>query len=448
MAKLLNAHWFFFIATVLVLTLNFGEHKFSSLSLEKFLDGEFRSEGYALSRLVYNLDHGHEAKGGFMVRYEAIDGLLKSTDKEDFRVFKEAIQGEDKMQVYYSHTGLQDDVLLPLWGALSAIRDGVLERAREGSRWQERMQDYDLYYFIMITHWVMALVNALIIGLLLLWVARTFKTPVAWGTLIFTLIALPVITYYGRSVWWMMGSWFLPLIIMLWWIHLRPAFRWFDAVGAGILAGAAVTLKVSFGYEFTSTVMMGILIAPLFYAVRDQWSVRQWVTASFIVGVLALAGFAAGLYGHFAALEAHGMDPMKVLEHSFEKRAHGGENVPGGLMTRSVEASVFAVIGGYLVSTKELMPPQILIMAPFLWLLWRRRKTLMEDRVFAALCAAIGAGFIGAISMLVILKGHAYVHGYDIIIWSLPMNIFIGIVYAREIYARCAALGRCSGSKP
>ena len=88
--RMMRSHIVFFLGAVILLWLNFTNHSFSSLSLEKFLEGEFRSEGYAISRLIYNLDHGHDAKGGFMLMYKNIDMLEKSTHKEDFKRFKEA----------------------------------------------------------------------------------------------------------------------------------------------------------------------------------------------------------------------------------------------------------------------------------------------------------------------------------------------------------------------
>ena len=444
MIRVLQSHSVLFLVCVCLFWLNFTNHSFSGLSLEKFLDGEFPSEAFAISRLVYNMEHGHDAKGGFMLRYDNIHDVQKSTDKEDFKTFKENIN-HDNVTMYYSHAGMQDDVLKPLWFVLSEIKAQILKHAREGSRWQKRLEHYDIYYFMLVTHAVVALFNALVLGGLVLWIAKTFNTPIAWGSFLFMIVALPILTYFGRSVWWMMGAWFLPLLTMLWWLHFRAVFRWFDAVLAGALAACFVALKVSFGYEYTSTVMMGILVAVIFYAVRDAWSFPKFITMSMIVGVLALFGFAGGVFNHYLSLQNYGLDALEVIQHRFEMRSHGGEEVYNkSLLVKSVNANLLSVVFGYFVSTKELMPPQILIMAPFLVMLWKRRKTMMEDRVFAALSAAIGAGFLGGLSMLVILKGHAYVHGFDIIIWSLPMNIFIGIVYARAIskrfnYVRCLA---------
>lgn len=435
MSQILKSSLVLCIVSICLLWLNFTGHVLSTVSLDKYLDGEFESEGYAISRLVYNLEEGADAKGGFMVRYKNIYDIHKSTNRDDFKTFKENLN-TDNMTVYMSHAGTQDDVFVPLWNGLTALKNTILEKARPGSRWEQRMQDWDLYYFILITKWVMALVNALVLSLLLLWVSRTWHNGIAYGTLAFMLIFMPVLTYYGQSVWWMMGSWFLPLMIALWGLHLRPNPKWFDLTVIGLFAAAAIALKVTMGYEFSSTVMMGVLIAPLFYAVKNRWSRGQTITALSIMGILGFFGFLAGLLYHWNALDAYMGDPMAIFEKSFTMRAYGNGTQVEGLIGESVDASPFSVIFSYLISPKELMPPQILLMAPFLWLLWQRRKELTVDRDFAALSIAIAAAFIGAVSMLVILKAHAYVHGYDVVVWSIPMNILLGIVYAREIAKR------------
>ena len=103
------------------------------------------------------------------------------------------------------------------------------------------------------------------------------------------------------------------------------------------------------------------------------------------------------------------------------------------------EKPLLSVIAGYFISGKELSLPQLLIMAPFLMWLWRYIRTdrnqvsLPLKRLYDGFIAAIVFGLIGGLAMLVILKGHAYIHGYDIVIWAIPTNIFLLIFYAIRI---------------
>ena len=433
--------WVFFCVIATLFTLNFSNHTLSTLSLEKFLEGEFQSEAFAISRLIYNLDHGHEAQGGFMLRYPFIEMLEKSTRREDFTAFKHLKEENEQTHnkqptLYVSHAGTQDDILRPFWWVLTRVKNLIVDNAKPGSRWEERMQTLDLYYFIWLTHGFVALLNGLAMAAFFLWVRREFGAGTALVAAILTMLALPVLGYFGRSVWWMMWTWYLPLLIMLWWMALRPAFRWYDVMLAGGLAAAAITLKVTMGYEYSPAVMMGILIPPAFYAVRHGWPWARYLKISIVLGILGFCGFMAGLIWHFQSLNAFGLDPWQVLQNRFEKRSHGGELAGmDGEIGESIRASTIGVFASYLFSTKELMPPQILLLAPFLWMIWQRYKSqnFLVDRDFLALCAALAGAFIGVMGMLIILKSHAYIHGFDIVVWSIPLNLFLVVIYARSI---------------
>lgn len=419
-------------ASIFLLWMNFSGHTLSTLSFDKFLEGEFESERFAISRLVYSLNHGLESQGGFMLRYSAAEGLRKSVNREDYATFKKE-KSNHNIEIYYSHTGIQDDLLWPLWLGLKQIKTSMLKLYKPGTRWHERMQTLDLYYFILITQWFVAFLNALVISLFIFWSAREINNRVGWMTLLSVLIFMPVLTYFGRSIWWMEWSWYLPFLIILGWMHCRPAYGWLDALLSGALAGLAVGLKTAMGYEFVPTIMISVLIPPAFYAFKYHWSLRQWAGFSLIIGILALCGFIAAFIEHWKALENFNIDPRDFIQSHFAMRAYGGYGALQGEMADSVKASAGLVILGYLFLPKELMIPEIIFLAPFLWMLWTRRKTIMSDRIFAGFTAAITLGFIGALSMFVILKGHAYIHGFDVVAWSIPLNLLLCVLYARHV---------------
>ncbi len=434
----------FFIIAVLALWLNFSGHILSTLPLKKFLDGEFPSERYVFSRLVYNLEHGPAAQGGFMLAYNHVGALYKSVDRVDYADFKQRLEsGETDFSLYMSHVGLQDDLLWPLWQGLQALKAFILDHAREGSRWHKRLQTLDLYYFYLITQALVALANAAALALILLWAARQFSLPTAWIALGLILVFLPPLTFFGRSAWWMMWSWFLPMLIVLWasWRAAPAPPGWTMTVLAGIAAGAAVCLKALMGYEFLSAVMVAAMVPLVFYAALNAWGVRRWFAVSFIIGGFCLAGALAALWLHWLALESYGLNAFEALRARFEMRAHGGETLAGatGEIPESAEAPFITVLLGYLVSPKEMAVPQLLFMAPFLvWLrayLARDRKLQEETqrRMNDAFIAAIAVAFFGAVSMLFILKGHAYIHGFDVVVWCIPLNLVLTLFYAREI---------------
>lgn len=434
--------WFVVFVSILALWLNFSAHFLSTLPLKKFLDGEFPSERYVFSRLVYNLDHGTDAEGGFLLAYDHVDDLYKSVNRDDYADFKERTEnGEDSYSTYPSHKGLQDDLLFPIWLGLEKVKALILENAREGSRWEKRLQTLDHYYYQLITQTLVALLGAITLSLFILWVIRQFSSAHAWILLGLMLLLLPVLTFYGRSMWWMLWSWFAPMLVVLWGLYGHNPPRWPRTIVIGIGAGAFLCLKALMGYEFVIPAMMATLIPIAFAARVQEWPLKIWFSRTFVIGSFVLCGAIASLVFHGLALAAIGVDPVHLIQQTLAVRSWGGELASDlqGEMLESTTASFFGVVLGFLFSGKELGLPQILLMAPFLvWAAeyWRKGRQACNSATKAlsdAFCIAIGFGFVGAIAMLTVLKGHAYIHGYDVVIWTIPLNLYLLTFYAWRI---------------
>jgi len=426
-----------FMAGIILLTFNFTDHRLSTLSSERFADNEFASDRYVFSRLVHDLDHGTDAEGGLMLRHEHVDDLYKSTDMKDYEAFKK--KPGKIVDVYQSHMGFQDDVLFPLWEALRHVRDTILERAKDGSRWQKRMQNDDLYYFHKFSQTAVALLNAIILGLIILWAARQFGIGAGWFLLAAIMIFMPALTFFGRSLWWMMWVWFLPFIASLWAYRLNKGqpLKILPLLILSMAVMGGVCLRGVMGYEYISTVGIAAIVPIAYYALLNGWSVKTWFGQTFIIGIFALGGLAAALWLHWNALAAHGDDPLSIMMERYQIRAHGGAYAQdqGPAIAKGVAAPTLAVIGAYLYNPQKIAFPQIVLMLPFLgWLACYLKKdragTAEKLRAqYDALIAAIGIGFIGAISMLILLKSHAAIHGFDIVVWNVPMNFFLALFY-------------------
>lgn len=433
-----------FVIATLVFWLNFTGHYFSALPFQKYIDGEFRSERFAFSRLVHNLQHGTQSEGGFLLAHDAAELTQKSVHRDDYADFKRAYQADpEAYTVYNSHYGLQDDLMFPIWQGLEAVKAEVLKKAKPNSRWHTRLQKWDYYYYNLISRGLVALLNAAIFAAFLLWAAKEFTLRSAWVAGGLMIVLMPVLGFYGQSIWWMQWRWFLPALLTLWTMHrastchVREGVR-LASIGGGL--AVLVCINAMMGYEFLIPSMVGAMVPVAYYAVKHGWGVRTWFVKSFVLGCFALAGALAALYIHYDALKDVGVNALDLLQSRFEMRSHGGETVSGkSEIAKSVQQSVFSVYLGYLTSTKELSLPQLVIMAPFfVWLkkyLGGERSLMALDvrRQYDAFIAAIAMGMMGGFMMLTIFKGHAHIHGYDIVIWAIPTNIFLMIFYAQRI---------------
>lgn len=438
--KIFQKNSVLFTIATLILWLNFSAHILSTLPLKKYIDAEFQSERFVFSRLVYDLKHGTQDQGGFMLRYLHVDDLYKSVEREDYGDFKARLEkGENQTDIYLSHYGLQDDLVFPVWKALEWIKNKKLENSKPDSRWHKRLQTLDYYYYNLVSQALVALVNALVFAFFLLWVARQFSTSQSWIVLGLMILTLPVLGFYGRSLWWMMWSWFLPMLVVLWGLYHKQEKPpgWGKSAAIGVLAGAAICIKTLMGYEYVAPAMVATMVPVAFYACLNRWHWQTWFRVSFAIGIFVLGGVIYAMFMHWQALENFGLDPLETIRSRYEMRAYGGATTTAlqGEMLESTKASFFSLLLSYLASTKELAIPQLLFMAPFFIWLWKGRKTA-RDALSNAFIAATALGFLAGVSMLVILKGHAYVHGFDVVIWCIPLNLFLLVFYSTRIHSK------------
>lgn len=423
--------------------MNFFDHRMSFLSTERFIENEYGSERFVIHRLIFNQGHDPHSYGGLMIAFEGnahID-VLDRTSSQAFADKKIEIESKvesgQKPQVYPSHAAFQLTLLQPFWTAMGGLRDIVLSKAKPNSRVAHRLlNDWDFYLY-RLSQAFAAILSASVLTFFLLWVRREFSLGAAYITLFGLLVLCPPLTYFGRNLWWMMGLWFIPMVTVFWGYSLvrsRNPAVW-QLVVIGGISGFGTFMRVSCGYEYASTVMMSALVPVVYYAVKNRQSKGQFFVSVSVVGGLVFCGFLAAVYNHIVVLQGAGYDALAVIKDRFMMRASDSSATGNSEIAESVRASVFVVLAKYLFEPQRIAWPEILYLLPVLiyWKKWKEQ---------AALFAAMGAAFIGAISMFIILKGHAYIHGFDVVAWFLPLNILIILWGAIEITKTQVLTGR------
>ena len=409
-----------------LLFMNFFDHRISFLSTERFIENEYGSERFIIHRLIYNQNHPAGDYGGLMIAFDGDENIdvLDRTSSQAFadktKEINDKIKKEEKPQIYPSHAALQLDILHYFWSVMGEVREKILQQAKPESRVAKRLSNDWSYYLYKASQGLMASLSALVLSFFILWVRREFSIATAYITLFGLLILCPPLTYFGRNLWWMMWLWFLPMVLVLWGYALsrnqNPKLYGMLIIGA--LAGVAIFLRVSCGYEYASTLMMSALIPVIYYNVRNKSSKQDFTISILVVGTLTFCGFIAAIYHHYIVLEGAGFDAVSTIRDRFMMRASDSGAMGDNIISESVRASVWGVIVKYMFEPQKIAPPEFLYFIPVL-LCWRKWK---EE---AALFSSMAAAFIGSISMFVILKGHAYIHGFDVVAWYLPLNILI-----------------------
>ncbi len=407
--------------------MNFADHRISFLSTERFIENEYGSERFVIHRLIYNQNHPAGDYGGLMIAFEGDDNI-QVLDRQSPAAFVEKvkeinakIKAGEKPQIYPSHAAFQLDILQPFWSTMNKLKENIVQHAKPDSRVAKRLHnDWEFYLYQISTGFAAAL-SALVLAFFILWVRREFSLATAYVALAGLLILCPPLTYFGRNLWWMMGIWFIPMVAVFWGYALskNQTPRIWQLFIIGGLAGLGIFARVSCGYEYASTIMMSALIPVIYYNVKNKVPRFDFILSILIIGGLVFCGFVAALYHHYLVLEHAGIDAIATIHERFMMRASGSGD-GGGEIAESVRASVWGVIAKYLFKPQKIAPPEILYVFPVL-LYWRK----WGDALSLPLIWAIGAGFVGAISMFVILKGHAYIHGFDTVAWYIPLNILI-----------------------
>jgi hypothetical protein len=438
----------FVLCAFVLLFLNGYDHRYSLLSSERFIENEYGSERFVISRLIHDLQKDPSAFGDLMVAFVPDEGGMDFHSPATQMGFKdkqtrieEALASGQQPPPYFSHAAFQLQILRPLWFAADGIITMVSDK-KPDSKKSQRLQEKKYFYIYKLSGGFLAALSALVLTGFLLWVRFEFSPVVGWLVLAGILLFLPTITYFSRNLWWMMWLFYMPMVVSLWGTALAYKYgpKLHHFIWIGLASGLFIFMRVACGYEYASTIMMSALVPVFYYAVKARISFKQFVAQSFVLGSLVMAGFLAAFYYHYLMLDAAGQDAAEIIKNRFMLRASDNAAIGDGMIAESVRSSLFLLILKYIFAPFKIAPPQILYMLwPLAWgVLYYKSRSYLP--AINGLYAAMGASIIGALSMLVILKGHAYIHGYDIVIWTLPLNLFIlilmAVVMEKKIFKR------------
>ncbi len=236
----------------------------------------------------------------------------------------------------------------------------------------------------------------------------------------------PWVVNFARNLYWVEATWFIPMLIGLFcsWKIQDKKCRVISYIGSFI----AITGKCLCGYEYISTIMMGMitfLLVDLIVAVSrgDKEKCGLLSRTIAVMGLAALAGFMAAIAIH-AKLRGAG-DIIKGIKDIFLqdvlRRVGGGDmNEFAERYWPSLNASVWEVYRRYLhFSTEivtgvdgELFP--LLCIVP-LMIFWHDRQA---GRLDLRLPVMYGVSFLTTISWFILAKAHSYIHTHiNYVLW-------------------------------
>lgn len=298
----------------------------------------------------------------------------------------------------------------------------------------------------------------------------------AWGRraagVLFVLLALSYWTNgFGASTYWQLWTLLLPTLVpLLVWPRLGAGRRkW---LRGGALIAALVFLKCLCGYEYISTVLLGVAAAVAYHEFRGRIDYR--LLARITVAMSAgLVGFAAALGVHIAQLLALDGDVSAIKERILERTVSPSQTAEVLAAARAEQDPLWGwlVEGDGMIGlwafqlVHYLTEPAVTVPAPpfsgfgpvqyslpiwafivvFLLLAMQAVRGRQEDAaVQRRLAVSAGLGLLGGLSWLVLAYGHMINHAHiDAIVFYLP---FLPLVFAM-IGLRLETMARRGGPR-
>lgn len=202
--------------------------------------------------------------------------------------------------------------------------------------------------------------TAIVFVLIVLLIARKYNKVMA-GVFFVTFWLSPWVVNFARNLYWVEFTWFLPMAIGLFCslkIDSRKC-RIFSYIAAFI----AITVKCLCGYEYISTIMMGLiafLLVDFIVAVfnKNNEKTRLLFRTIIVIGIAALLGFIVAICIH-ALLKADGdlIEGIKsILQEDVLRRTIGGNmNEYESKYWGSFNASVWQVFCQYFKFSTEII---------------------------------------------------------------------------------------------
>lgn len=266
-------------------------------------------------------------------------------------------------------------------------------------------------------HLLCSLATAFVFSAIVFLLSAKYNNVLA-GIFFLTFWLSPWVVNFARNLYWVEFTWFLPMAIGLfcsWKIDDKKC-----RIGSYIAAFMAISVKCLCGYEYISAIMMGLisfLLVDFILTIvqKDRERGKLLFRTIFILGVIALMGFAAAICIH-APLRANG-NIMEGIENIFKydvlRRTAGADlNDWDAELWPSFNASTWEVFCKYFKFYTEVVAGvtgnlfPLLCCTPLAIFVYDYKKKKLNIEMVSMYVIF----FFTAVSWFCLAKSHSYVH--------------------------------------
>ncbi len=270
------------------------------------------------------------------------------------------------------------------------------------------------------------------------------------------------LTVFGKNLWWSLWAFYLPMIIVLYYLkrHRVPANRQF--IRFGILICISVFIKCFInGFEYITTTLVMMMVPLVYYVILDKWSRHQcvkWTLAAVCGSGVAIFLSLTLLCFQIGAAKEGFMDGVGHVVYSLGKRTHGEAGGFPEVYAASLEAGTIGVVitymngvffdlNNYLSLTNSFVSNFllkiryyyliVLFIAISVLLFLRSQKMIAERRQQdIALIWTTWFSILAPLSWYVIFKAHSFIHIHmSFLLWQMPFTFFGFAVFGAAVIA-------------
>ncbi len=344
-----------------------------------------------------------------------IDRLNQS---KEYGIFSNVglLGGKDRDLVYYQQIGLQGIgfSIVDKLGEILKPNSGILIK---------------LFY---ITNSILLTILFIII---LLWVKKEFNLL----AFIFGYVCIlnsGWIIVSARNLYWVTWTFLLPFVCVLLILKYEEKHKKIKNGLLFSLVYLSILIRSGCGYEFISSIMIVTELPIIYYALKNKWSLNEYIKKSLIVGISSISGFISALILNIVQVTIYNQslkETIDNLKYIISKRT-GAFNVEfSEAIQDSLNANVFDVIKTYIYSGEPVLGEwNISIIIPIflffisLSFISSKYSSYIEKnrkKLIAFSCILI-VGFTAPISWFILAKAHSYVHTHiNYLLWSMPFVI-------------------------
>ena len=246
------------------------------------------------------------------------------------------------------------------------------------------------------------------------------------GCFYVTFLLSPWIVNFARNLYWVEFTWFLPMVVGLLCAIKIDRKRW--RILSYIAGWAAIFVKCLCGYEYLTSIMLGMIIfllADWFEALKhhERQNAKRLFFTVFSLGISAILGFICALciHAHMVGNGDIGAGIITILERTILLRTNGGslENF-GAEYWPSLNASIWEVLKTYFQFSTQLLTGiqgnlfPMLAISPVVCFFYNatfRRQEWKDVSLYIL-------SFVTSISWLVLAKSHSYIHTHmNYVLW-------------------------------